>query len=138
MKAVRWRRYGQDRTYFTSDTGQELGWIDNVSGHVEAWTSSTATEIRKWTAMHGRPAPRPGRGRTHRAVAPEPLRRLGAQLLSGVIRAALQLGTLLTRFVTRIAVALLIAVLAYAILMNSGKNMIEAANRPAPQAIGTP
>lgn len=48
MKATRWRRYGQDRTYLALDDGTQVGWIDNLSGEVHAKSDAHLVSISKW------------------------------------------------------------------------------------------
>ena len=50
MKEVRWRRYGHDRTYFESDDGQDLGWVDNLTGEVHPESDEASALITAWLA----------------------------------------------------------------------------------------
>lgn len=54
MQVQHWRRYGKDRTYYATNGGDDLGWIDNATGQIHAVDAEAELLIKAWLRDRGR------------------------------------------------------------------------------------
>lgn len=133
MKEARWRRYGHDRTYFKSDDGRDIGWIDNVTGERHGFTGPSVYETGRSTGDSSRvPRTSPGRGR------PGATSDTGARALARSLQGFGVVARLAYRASIVVVVVYLLAVIAHVLLSTAGKDTIASGKTKAAQSSVTP